>query len=236
MSLHAAAFFDLDRTILSVNSARLWISRERADGRVSRLKLLEGLGWLLGYSLGAVQMETALRRAVRTIEGMAEAEMAQRVKAWFDAEVVQTIVPQAVDAIEFHRRQGHRLVLLTSSSPYVSNVVVERLRLEHALSSQFEVREGRFTGEPVLPFCFGEGKVVLARAWAEQAGVSLAQSYFYTDSHTDLPMLRAVGYPRVINPDPRLRLEARRQGWPIEDWAPGRLRRLRRRLRRLSGD
>lgn len=229
---HQAAFFDLDRTILAVNSARLWISRERADGRVSRLKLLEGLGWLVGYSLGAVPMETALRRAVRTIEGLSEADMIARVEAWFNAEVAHTIVPQAVKAIEHHRQQGHRLVLLTSSSPYVSGLVVSRLGLDHALSSRFEVKDGIFTGEPVLPFCFGEGKVTLARQWAEAAGVSLPESYFYTDSHTDLPMLKAVGFPMVINPDLRLRREAHRLGWPVEDWAPGRFRRMRRRFQR----
>lgn len=230
-----AAFFDLDRTILSVNSARLWISRERSERRISRLQLLEGVAFLLGYGLGIVRIESGLHRAVRTLKGIPEAEMAARVEKWFWDEVVQTILPQAEHAIEHHRAAGHRLVLLTSSSPYVSRAVVQRLQMDHFLCSSFVVENGIFTGEPVLPFCFGEGKVILARSWAEQTGVSLAHSYFYTDSHTDLPMLEVVGHPRVTNPDPRLRRLAMKRGWPILDWAPRRLERLRTRRASASG-
>ena len=80
------------------------------------------------------------------------------------------------------------------------------------------VEGGRFTGEVVSPLAFGHGKVTLAEAWAREHGVDLAQSVFYSDSISDLPMLERVGRARVINPDPRLRWTARRRRWPIEHW------------------
>jgi phosphoserine phosphatase len=69
-----------------------------------------------------------------------------------------------------------------------------------------------------MPFCYGPGKVQRAERWAAEHGVELEQSYFYTDSLSDLPMLERVGQPRIVNPDPRLRREANRRGWPILDW------------------
>jgi phosphoserine phosphatase len=70
----------------------------------------------------------------------------------------------------------------------------------------------------VPPLCFGAGKIAQAEAYAEARGVSLAESYFYTDSINDLPMLERVGNPRVVNPDLRLSWVARRRGWSVEDW------------------
>ena len=77
---------------------------------------------------------------------------------------------------------------------------------------------GRFTGEIVAPFCFGQGKVEAAEVWAREHDVNLAESAFYTDSISDLPMLERVGTAHVVNPDPRLRWTARRRRWPISYW------------------
>jgi putative phosphoserine phosphatase / 1-acylglycerol-3-phosphate O-acyltransferase len=77
------------------------------------------------------------------------------------------------------------------------------------------VRDGRFTGEAVRPVCYGDGKMYWAERFAAAEGLELDQSYFYTDSITDLPVLERVGEPRVVNPDPRLRRLALRRGWPV---------------------
>jgi HAD superfamily hydrolase (TIGR01490 family) len=213
-----AAFFDLDRTLLRVNSARKWVEYERREGRIGRLQVAQAALWLLCYKFGVVDMDAAIGRAVATLKGVLEDEVARRTHRWYDEHIAETILSQAREMVEHHRRQGHHLVLLTSSSPYISEKVQLELELDHFLCTRFEVVDGRFTGRPVLPLCYGPGKVLQARAWAATAGVELEQSYFYTDSLTDLPMLEAVGHPRVVNPDPRLRRLARRRGWPVEDW------------------
>ena len=110
-------------------------------------------------------------------------------------------------------------MLLTSSSPCESALATRYFRLDACLSSRYEVLDGRFTGEPVLPLCYGAGKVEHAESWAFREGIDLSRSYFYTDSNTDLPMLLRVGRPRVVNPDLRLRWEARRRGWTVLDWS-----------------
>jgi phosphoserine phosphatase len=97
--------------------------------------------------------------------------------------------------------------------------VCHDLGLDACVCNRFEVdAQGRYTGRAHEPLCFGPGKVVLAERYAAGCGVPLAACTFYSDSHSDLPMLEAVGSPVVVDPDPRLRRLARQRGWPIEDW------------------
>lgn len=215
-----AAFFDLDGTLLSVNSAALWLRRERRHGRVTLWQSVQAVGFLVAYNLGVVDIESAMRQALQTIKGEREDEVRRWTEEWFHGEVVPWHeAPGARPTIEAHRARGHPLVLLTSTSPYESAAAAAYFGLDAFFSTRYEVRDGRFTGEPVVPLCFGEGKVALAEAYAAREGVDLGESYFYSDSNTDLPMLRRVRRPRVVNPDLRLRLAARRLGWPILDWS-----------------
>jgi HAD superfamily hydrolase (TIGR01490 family) len=213
-----AAFFDLDRTLLTVNSGRLWVEAERRSGRISREQLGWAMLYLAAYKLGVVDMERAMEQAVRTLKGMAEGTLRSRTHAWYDAHVRRHAAPGAFRAIAHHRERAHRLVLLTSSSAYEAERAIEHFGLDAALCTRFEVRDGLFTGAVERPLCYGEGKVALAEAHAKEHGVDLDESYFYTDSITDRPMLERVGHPRAVHPDPRLRLLALRRGWPTLDW------------------
>ena len=109
-------------------------------------------------------------------------------------------------------------MLITSASNYESELAYEQFGMDRFLSTRYEVVNGRFTGEPLRPICYGAGKVVLAEQLAATHGIDLDQSYFYTDSLTDLPLLERVGNPRVVNPDPRLRRLSHARGWEILDW------------------
>ncbi|MFH1532774.1 MAG: HAD family hydrolase [Pseudomonadota bacterium] len=214
-----AAFFDLDKTLITVNSARLWMMRMYRQGRVGRMDIAAGGLFLLAYHLGVVDMERATRKALSTVIGSSEDELRRETEAWFNEEVIPVEAPGARGVIEEHRRAGHRLVLLTSSSPYASACAVAHWGLDDFLSMRYQIVDGRFTGGVVLPLCFREGKVHYAEALAAAEGIDLDESWFYTDSTTDLPMLERVGHPQVVGPDPRLRREARRRGWPILDWS-----------------
>ena len=213
------AFFDLDKTLISRNSATLWIRFELAAGRVTRWQALHALTYVVRYSLGAVDMEDAIRRSVASIAGQPEAELRERALRFYDALVRPIYRPGAAAAIAAHRAAGDRLVLLTSSSNYVSELVCRDLELDDYLCNRFEVdADGRYTGRPIEPLCFGSGKVELAARHAERSQLSLADAVFYTDSISDLPMLEAVGRPVAVHPDPRLRRAARQRGWEIVEW------------------
>jgi HAD superfamily hydrolase (TIGR01490 family) len=216
--MRGAAFFDLDGTLLTVNSVGLWLRRERRAGRLRRRDLARAALYFVGYRFSAIDMDHVVRQALGHIRGVPEAQLRDDMHAWWRDEVRPFIAPGSHAVIDAHRGRGEPVVLLTSSSPYAGEMALADFRLDAALTTRFEVVDGHFTGEPLVPICYGEGKVAHAQAWAQLHGIDLASSAFYTDSLTDLPMLERVGRPHVVNPDPRLKLEAWRRGWPVSDW------------------
>lgn len=213
------AFFDLDKTILSVNSGSLWVRREVALGYLSKRKALRAMAWLARYHFGFASAEAMVAEAVAHVVGTSSAELRQRTERFFQEEVRHTYRPGAREAIEQHRREGRRLVMLTSSSNYLSELVANELRFDSVLCNRLEVDErGTHTGRVVGGVCFGPGKLPHAQAEADRLGVALRDSTFYTDSYSDLPVLEAVSEPVAVNPDPRLRRHAHRRGWLIVDW------------------
>ncbi len=212
------AFFDMDRTLLTVNSGTLWVRFLRRRSEIGRWRYLRALGWAVQYKLSVLDMETLAERLAADLEGDAEEDMVAKCVYWYRTEIRGTIAPRARAAVAEHRARGDRVLLLTSATPYIAEPLAETVGLDGVICSRLEVVDGRFTGRMVRPICYGAGKVAHAEAWAEQEGVDLAHSTFYSDSYTDLPMLERVGHPVAVNPDPRLARLARRRGWPIEDW------------------
>lgn len=214
----AIAFFDLDRTILSVNAGQLWVRRELRLGYVGRWQATKAAAWIFGYHLGFSRVERVIEDAIATLAGTAEDEIRGRTQRFYDEEVAGTYRPRAREAVERHRARGDVLALLTSSSNYLSAPVQEELGIEHALCNRFEIEGGVFTGRPLGTLCFGAGKLQHARELSDRLGERLEDAAFYTDSVSDLPVLEAVGHPVAVSPDQRLLRLARRRNWAIEDW------------------
>jgi HAD superfamily hydrolase (TIGR01490 family) len=213
------AFFDLDRTLISRNSGALWLLKEIRERKLRPTDAVRGLVGLARYSLGFVDLEALVRLAISRLEGGAESELRRRVEEFYRAEVEMLVRPRARDVLRAHRDNGDRLVLLTSASVYLSELVARDLSLDDVLCNRFEVdASGVFSGRPHGAICFGSGKLVHAREYAERCGTELSRCAFYTDSLADLPVLEVVGRPVAVHPDPRLRRIAQARSWPIEDW------------------
>ncbi len=218
----AIAFFDLDKTLVGQNTGRLWVRSELRQGHLSRFQFLRATGWFVRYRIGLADMEDALRLAIATLAGSLESDFAERTRAFYERECRDLVRPGALAAVENHRLNGDALVLLTTTSSYLSEEFARDLVFDEILCNRFEVdADGRFTGRAVEPLCFREGKLLHAQRCAEARGVDLRDCSFYTDSVADLSVLEAVGRPVVVDPDPRLRRKARSRGWPIVDWDSG---------------
>ncbi len=212
------ALFDLDRTLIDVNSGGLWLKNEWRDGRIGLRDAAWATWWLFRYSLGQEQgLDQVFSTAVRTLAGTSEAELAARVEAWFSREVEHRLRPGAVAARAEHRAAGHELVLATSSTSYVAECARRAYGLDDHVSTTMVVRDGLFTGD-IGVLAVGSAKATAVRAWADRRGLPLAACAFYTDSHTDLQLLEEVGRPVVVHPDRALAAEAARRGWPTHDW------------------
>jgi HAD superfamily hydrolase (TIGR01490 family) len=213
-----AAFFDMDRTVLTIDSAMSWMRFLRARGEVTRAGMAKALWWTALYRMALLDMETVATRLVAEMSGDPEAEMLAKCEIWHREHVDGTVAAAARCAIARHRERGDLIVLLTGSTQYAAEVVARGLGIEHVLCSRLEVVDGRFTGK-LAALCFGAHKVRLAEELAAARGIELERSWFYSDSYTDLPMLERVGRPVVVNPDSRLGRHARRHLWPVEHWA-----------------
>lgn len=214
-----AAFFDLDRTLLDMNSSTLWAKHELLKRSISLKQFGRVLLWNALYHLSLIDIETAYKEALAHYRGRRYDELEHETRQWFARDVAHHLRPGAAPALRDHRAQGHTLVLLTSASAFAARAARDTWELDDFLSNDFPTDErGRLDGSFIAPLCYGQGKVERARAWASRHGVDLRRSYFYTDSYSDAPMLRVVGEPRVVSPDPRLSREARQRGWPVLQW------------------
>lgn len=211
----AAAFFDVDGTLLTVQSGTLYLGYLRRNGLMDAASMLRIYWSFLTYRLGMLNVKGLAEVSSRWLAGREESEVARHCRDWYESEVAGYFAAGLLPKVEEHRRAGHVVALLTGGTRYLNDWIAADLGVDHVLASRLEVKDGRFTGKPVGRLCYGRGKIDHASEFAREQGVDLAASWFYTDSITDLPMLELVGHPVAVSPDPRLRIEARRRGWPV---------------------
>ena len=174
--------------------------------------------WLFLYQLGVTRLERALEKGITSLRGTHEKELERSIEEFWNEEVVHTLREKGRHAIEKHQKNGERCVLLTSSSVYLAQHAETELGLDDALSTVFEVENGVLTGNTEGPICYGKGKLQIAKAYAEKYKTTLAHCTFYTDSYSDVPVLKEVGHPVAVHPDPRLTRLAEQKGWPVVFW------------------
>ena len=213
-----AAFFDVDHTLIDVNSGARWLRHAWHTGKTSTLQTLRAVGWLMRYKLALLDLEAVSALAAADYRDVDVEDLYAEARSWFRRDVAAHVCVEGPLRIADHQAKGHVVALLTSGTRFSVTPLAELLGTPHLLCTDLEVVDGRLTGRHVAPACAGAGKVVYAERFAAEHGVDLSRSYFYTDSYSDLPMLERVGHPRVINPDLRLRRQAKARGWEIETW------------------
>ena len=153
-----------------------------------------------------------------SLEILGRTEMAQ-LDEWhrdFMRDCIEPLMlPQAVELLARHRAAGDTLVIITATNRFVTAPIAARLGVETLIATECEMLDGRYTGRSTDVPCFREGKVTRLNRWLEETGYSLEDSYFYSDSMNDLPLLEQVAHPVAVDPDPNLRAEAEKRGWPV---------------------
>lgn len=214
----ALAMFDLDDTLVLKNTAGLYFAERFARGQISRFEMAKILWTHLRYKLNLVDMTRVMHEAAVTIVGTSEAEMAEVCAHIYQKTVQPLICPHGRKAVQEHLDKGDTVVIVTASTKYVTDHLAAELKVPHVLCTTLDVQGDTFTGKIVGQPCFGPHKVPAALKFAAEHGFDLKDAYFYSDSHSDEPLLAAVGLPRVVRPDVRLRWHAKKLGWPILPW------------------
>ena len=211
------AFFDMDNTVLRASSGRLYLQYLRRKGLLSWPRWLAIAGQVGLYVTGLTSFPQLMARLMTQVAGADEAEAWRISAAWFDEMLRDYIAPAARARVAWHRQLGHRVAIVSASPPYAVSPVAHDLGMgDDYLATRLEVVSGRFTGGVVEPPCYGAGKVILVQTYSAQHNLDLTASYFYTDSHHDLPLLESVGYPIVVNPSRKLKAIALERRWKQE--------------------
>jgi HAD superfamily hydrolase (TIGR01490 family) len=231
-SADSAAFFDLDKTLMEGSSAFHFARASYKAGQISKRQIASDAWANVRFRLqGSTDEATeALRRRVyEAIAGRRVVDLA-RLTPQVLAGILPLVYPQMLEVAYRHQDAGRRVYIVTAASQEIAELLAHVLVFDGAIGARSEVRDGVYTGQPEGPFTYREGKAEAIREVAAREGLDLAESYAYSDSESDLPMLRTVGHPVAVNPDAELARVARGEGWEIM-----RFDRLGRRLRLLAG-
>jgi HAD superfamily hydrolase (TIGR01490 family) len=214
---HAAAFFDLDKTLMAGSSGVFFARAAYETGMISRSRLLKDLYENLRFRLRGSTDDRAddvRKRVGEMIAGVPVRDL-QRLSPRVLAGVLPRLYPQMLQRAYTHQDAGVPVYILTAASQEMADLLAHVLSFDGGLGSRSEIIDGCYTGRPAGPFNYREGKVVSMQELAAREGIDLAASHAYSDSESDLPMLRAVGQPVVVNPDAELRRIAVEEGWEV---------------------
>jgi len=212
-----AAFFDLDRTLMSGSSGFFWARAAARAGIISRRELAgdawENVKFRLHGSTDA-STDRVMRRVGDLLRGRRVIDF-ERLGPQVLAGVLPRLYPQMLSIAWEHQDAGRPVFIVTAASQDTAGMIAHVLGFDGALGTPLESVDGIYTGRLAGPFAYRDGKPQLMRRLADERGLDLDRSYAYSDSESDLPMLRAVGHPVVVNPDRELARVARDEGWDV---------------------
>jgi HAD superfamily hydrolase (TIGR01490 family) len=212
----AAAFFDLDKTLMAGSSGMQFARVATRHGIVGRRQLASWAVEHLRYRLRGTTDErtTEVLRVARDLISGVPARSLERMNPEVMAAILPRVYPQMLDEVYAHQDAGRATFIVSAAGNGVVEPLAAVLGMDGGIGTSYEVDEdGAFTGRFDGPFVYGQGKVIAMETFAAQHGIDLTESFAYSDSLSDLPMLRAVGHPVAVNPDPPLAEIAREEGW-----------------------
>lgn len=210
------ALFDLDHTLIGGDSDVLWGKFLGERGHVDAdHQEREQQRFFADYQAGRLDIHAFLRFQLRFLAEH-DLEMLYRLRDEFIREKIHgVILPRARALLQKHRDQGHTLLIITATNRFITEPIARLLGVEELIATEPEMLNGRYSGGVVGEPSFAHGKVLRLEDWLEQHGETLEGSWFYSDSHNDLPLLSRVAHPVAVDPDERLAAEAARRHWPI---------------------
>jgi HAD superfamily hydrolase (TIGR01490 family) len=213
----SAAFFDLDRTLISGSSAFTLALQARKAGIIPNVEFARDAVGAVTFKLFGASDDTtdAVRERVqKAVTGMRQSDL-QALNVEVLPRLLARLRPEARRLLDRHRQAGRDTYIVSAAPQEIVEPLAHSLGMTSGIGTRSKVVDGFYTGELDGPFCYSEGKVEAMIEIANWNGYELDQCYAYSDSASDLPMLEAVGHPVAVNPDAKLERHARRNGWPI---------------------
>ncbi|WP_339487156.1 HAD family hydrolase [Pseudomonas sp. EL_65y_Pfl2_R95] len=213
------AIFDLDDTLIDGDCASLWSAEMAKIGWVDGESFLARDEQLMAlYAQGELAMEDYMAFSLSPLVGRTPEEVAFVVEPFVEDVIEPRLHSDATRCLATHRKAGERIVIISASAHFLVSAIAQRLGVEEVLAIDLDIQHGCYSGNTQGVLTYREGKVTRLKQWLADNGESLEGAYFYSDSRNDLPLLKQVDNPRVVNPDPELREYAEQAHWPILNW------------------
>ncbi len=212
----ALALFDLDNTLLAGDSDYLWGCFLSDKGLVDKaLYEQANLKFYEQYKQGTLDIHEFLNFALKPL-----AENDFKLLQAFHTEFMTTSIRPIMTKmgqgkINQHCKQGDTVVIITATNSFVTAPIANAFGVEHLIATELEIIDGQYTGNVSGTACFQQGKITKLKQWMQASNYNLDGSYFYSDSHNDLPLLEQVTHPIAVDPDDQLRAIAQLRGWEI---------------------
>jgi HAD superfamily hydrolase (TIGR01490 family) len=213
----SAAFFDLDKTIISRSSTLAFAPSFYRHGLISRMQAVRGAVAQLTFRLGGAdhrQMERIKEQITRVCRGWPAERVTEIVTACLTETIAPIVYAEARRLLEAHRRAGRDVIIVSTAGQEMVGPIAAMLGASGVIATRMRLADGCYTGD-VEFYAYGAAKAGRIRELAAERGYDLADCFAYSDSATDLPMLEVVGHPHAVNPDRELRRVARERGWPV---------------------
>jgi HAD superfamily hydrolase (TIGR01490 family) len=218
----AAAFFDLDRTVIRRSSVLALAGSFRKRGLITRLDLVKSAFWQVLFVLrgaSAERVRSAAEDGMKILDGFSVEEMQHIVGDAMETVLRPLVYAEPLQLLERHRARGEPVYIVSATLQEIVQHIADDLGFDGAIGSTCEIVDGVYTGR-TLRAAHGAGKAHALRELAAAEGFDLEQSTAYSDSYSDVPFLEAVGHPVAANPDRKLRRIAADRGWPVVHFAP----------------
>ena len=209
------ALFDLDNTLLRGDSDHAWgqflIENRVVDGPEYQR---ENERYYAQYQAGTLNILEFLAFVLGPLTMHERVTLEEWRRQYVQTKILPMITAEARALVDTHRARGDTLLIITATNRFFTAPIAKEFGIDHLLATEPEEHNGRFTGKVVGTPCYREGKIVHLKNWMTQHGATLEDSWFYSDSHNDLPLLQIVKHPVAVNPDPVLQREAQARAWP----------------------
>lgn len=216
------ALFDLDNTLLEGDSDHGWGEYLASVGLVDREHYRQtNERFYRDYQQGRLDMAEYLAFQLIPLNRYPRELLLRHRANYVDSIIRPKLRPRGLDAIAQHRAQGHQIIMITATNEFITRPIADCCGVEHLIATQIEEQNGQWTGRSQGIPSFGVGKITRLESWLGLQGTSLSEceSWFYSDSMNDYPLLSRVNHPIVISPDAKLCECAQNHGWRIEDWS-----------------
>ena len=210
------AIFDLDNTLLSIDSDHAWGEFLLEQGAVDPVAYREANErFMADYNAGTLDMAAFLEMALKPLADNTPEQLAAWHQQFMVSKIEPSILPKAEELLARHRTKGDTLLIITATNRFITAPIAERLGVDHLIAVNPEVKQGRYTGRVSGTLSYREGKVTRLEQWLQEQDLSLEGAWFYSDSHNDLPLLEIVEHPVAVDPDDTLRNVAEERQWRI---------------------